>query len=254
MRRILLLSILVAFSLLQAVTLITLQFGENEAAYYREFLNLFDTTPDHDEALVTSIVDGDIFTIVRHKTLNFLEVIRLIGVDAPDSDHSDKTVENYGLKCLEFARALLEDKRDLLTYDITTRDSYGRYLAYIWIPTVHEGSSCYVWFNLLALTNGYSQVYTTHPFNDFYMEIFIEAGKQAKLQRTGLWAEEGFANIPAEPLFNPIVYITNTGEKYHQYHCQYLLESRIPIRLSEAVYLGYEPCSVCRPPIMFMKY
>ena len=254
MRRILILSILMAFSLLHALTPITLQFGENEATYYREFLNLFDVTADHDEALVTCILDGDIFTIVRHKTLNFLEVIHLIGVDAPDSTHSDKTVEKLGLKSSEFARVLLEDKRVLLTYDITPWDSYGRYLAYVWLPAVYEGNSYYVLFNLLALTNGYSRVYTTHPFNDYYMEIFIEAGRQAKLQRRGLWAEEDFANIPAEPLFNPIVYITNTGEKYHQYHCQYLLESRIPIRLSEAVYLGYEPCSVCRPPIMFMKY
>lgn len=98
MRRILLLSILMAFSLLNALTPVTLQFGENEATYYREFLNLFDKTDVHDEALVTSIVDGDIFTVVRHKTLNFLEVIRLIGVDAPDSTYSDKTVENFGLK------------------------------------------------------------------------------------------------------------------------------------------------------------
>jgi len=92
MRRILLLSILVAFSLLHALTPITLQFGENEATYYREFLNLFDATADHDEALVTCILDGDIFTIVRHKTLNFLEVIHLIGVDAPDSTHSGSLV------------------------------------------------------------------------------------------------------------------------------------------------------------------
>ena len=254
MRRILLLSILVAFSLLHAFTPITLQFEKTEAVYYREFLDLLDTTADHDEAMVTSIMDGDAFTIVRHKTLNFLEVIHLIGVDAPDSTHSDKIVEKLGLKSSDFARVLLEDKRVFLTYDITNRDSYGRYLAYVWLPAVYEGNSYYVLFNLLALTNGYAQVYTTHPFNDYYMEIFIEAGRQAKLQRTGLWVEEGFANIPAEPLFNPIVYITNTGEKYHQYHCQYLLESRIPIRLSEAVYLGYEPCSVCRPHKVSVEY
>ena len=136
MRRILLLSILMAFSLLHALTPITLQFGENEATYYRELLNLFDATADQGEALVTSILDGDIFPIVRHKTLNFLEVIHLIGVDAPDSTHSDKTIEKLGLKSSEFARVLLEDKRVLLTYDITHRDSYGRYLAYVWLPAV----------------------------------------------------------------------------------------------------------------------
>ena len=41
------------------------------------------------------------------------------------------------------------------------------------------------------------------------------------------------------------VYITNTGEKYHRYGCQYLRKSCIPISLSEAKARGYEPCSRC---------
>jgi len=93
-------------------------------------------------------------------------------------------------------------------------------------------------FNLLDAANGYAHAYTRHPFNGSYMEVFIECGRQAGLEKRGLWSEEEFASVTAEPPYNPIVYITNTGEKYHQYHCQCLLESRIPIRLSEAVYLG----------------
>lgn len=41
------------------------------------------------------------------------------------------------------------------------------------------------------------------------------------------------------------VYITRTGEKYHRSGCQYLRKSCIPISLSEAQSLGYEPCSRC---------
>ena len=41
------------------------------------------------------------------------------------------------------------------------------------------------------------------------------------------------------------VYITRTGEKYHRNGCQYLRKSCIPISLSEAQSLGYEPCSRC---------
>lgn len=47
---------------------------------------------------------------------------------------------------------------------------------------------------------------------------------------------------------DPVVYVTNTGEKYHNDGCQYLRKSKKPLRLSEAKDKGYLPCSVCKPP------
>ena len=44
------------------------------------------------------------------------------------------------------------------------------------------------------------------------------------------------------------VYITDYGEKYHTYSCQYLHDSRYAISLSSAVQRGYTPCSKCNPP------
>lgn len=44
-----------------------------------------------------------------------------------------------------------------------------------------------------------------------------------------------------------IVYVTETGAKYHCLGCQYLSKSCIDIYLSEAVGQGYTPCSVCEP-------
>lgn len=41
------------------------------------------------------------------------------------------------------------------------------------------------------------------------------------------------------------VYITNTGEKYHNAGCRYLKNSSIPISLSQAQAQGYTPCKVC---------
>lgn len=43
------------------------------------------------------------------------------------------------------------------------------------------------------------------------------------------------------------VYITETGEKYHQISCRYLKDSCIEISLSKAISRGYTPCSVCSP-------
>lgn len=44
-----------------------------------------------------------------------------------------------------------------------------------------------------------------------------------------------------------IVYITNTGSKYHRENCSYL-KSKNAISLREAVEQGYTPCSRCNPP------
>ena len=44
-----------------------------------------------------------------------------------------------------------------------------------------------------------------------------------------------------------IVYITETGQKYHRETCSSLKKSKIPIERSEAVRQGYEPCSICKP-------
>ena len=46
-----------------------------------------------------------------------------------------------------------------------------------------------------------------------------------------------------------VVYITETGRKYHREGCRYLERSKIPILLSTAVSMGYEPCGHCNPPL-----
>ena len=46
------------------------------------------------------------------------------------------------------------------------------------------------------------------------------------------------------------VYITEYGERYHSYSCQYLRQSCIAISLSRAVERGYTRCSVCNPPYL----
>jgi opacity protein-like surface antigen len=45
-----------------------------------------------------------------------------------------------------------------------------------------------------------------------------------------------------------IVYVTESGSKYHTQDCSHLSNSKIPVTLSQAKQQGYEPCSVCEPP------
>lgn len=45
-----------------------------------------------------------------------------------------------------------------------------------------------------------------------------------------------------------IVYVTETGEKYHRDGCSSLSKSKIEISLADAKAEGYTPCSRCKPP------
>lgn len=51
--------------------------------------------------------------------------------------------------------------------------------------------------------------------------------------------------LPIGALADQMVYITDTGSKYHEYGCRYLSESGYAVTLDYAVRCGYKPCSVC---------
>lgn len=41
------------------------------------------------------------------------------------------------------------------------------------------------------------------------------------------------------------VYVTKTGKKYHTGTCEYLVKSKIPMKLNLAIAEGYTPCQKC---------
>lgn len=50
---------------------------------------------------------------------------------------------------------------------------------------------------------------------------------------------------PTKATAERMVYITNTGEKYHEYGCRYLSQSCIKISYKKAISRGYDACSIC---------
>ncbi len=65
----------------------------------------------------------------------------------------------------------------------------------------------------------------------------------------GAWspAAADDADTPADEVRHVIVYVTETGGKYHCSGCSYLAQSCIPIALKTARQ-RYGPCSKCCPP------
>ena len=53
---------------------------------------------------------------------------------------------------------------------------------------------------------------------------------------------------PENPDAAIIVYITESGEKYHRADCPHLGSSKKEITLKEAKERGYTPCKACNPP------
>lgn len=58
-------------------------------------------------------------------------------------------------------------------------------------------------------------------------------------------AEAAPKEIPAAETTGAIVYITDTGTKYHYGTCRHLSKSKIEISLNDAIAQGYEPCGTC---------
>lgn len=52
----------------------------------------------------------------------------------------------------------------------------------------------------------------------------------------------------ADNAYEIIVYVTDTGDKYHSEGCQYLRRSCYAETLEDAINEGYTPCSRCHPP------
>jgi len=44
-----------------------------------------------------------------------------------------------------------------------------------------------------------------------------------------------------------VIYVTNTGKKYHKGNCRYLSKSKIKTTKSKAQNSGYTACKVCKP-------
>lgn len=128
--------------------------------------------------LVEEVSDGD--TIIVNMG-GVREVIRMIGIDTPETHHPDRPVQCYGREASEFARKALVDKQVRLEADPlnTNRDRYDRLLRYVYLP---DGGL----FNAKVIEGGYGFSYTSFPFSK--TDQFDQLESRAKRANLGLWA------------------------------------------------------------------
>lgn len=133
-------------------------------------------------ATIVRVVDGDTF-VVRRKGSRKDERLRLIGVDTPESVHSDKTRNTkWGKKASQYSKKKLTGKTVKLEFDRQETDVYGRTLAYLYVKEKGE----YVMYNKTLVSKGYARAVCYEP-NHKYKKVFNKLQKTAKKKKIGFW-------------------------------------------------------------------
>lgn len=134
---------------------------------------------------VDRIVDGDTIVVSND---NYSGVkVRYIGIDAPESVHSDET------KNTEEGKIASEKNEEILSgsnYDVALQfdkeltDEYGRMLAYVYI--YDSDADTYVMLQDILLVGGYCRTMTIEP-NTRNASHFSELESAAKNAKAGFW-------------------------------------------------------------------
>jgi len=127
-----------------------------------------------------SVVDGDTIKLTSGV------VVRMLGVDTPETKHPTKPDEYFGKRASDFTKHLLQGKQVYLLYDEKyEKDRFGRLLAYVHLwPQKTD-------VNKKIIAEGYGRVST---YNCSRTKEYLEAEKNAKLNRVGMWANEKILN------------------------------------------------------------
>lgn len=126
--------------------------------------------------LVTEVVDGDTVHVGRgwRKT-----TVQFIGIDTPETVHSDKPVEFLGPEASQFTKKTLKGKKVHLEFEpLNQMDKYGRLSAYVYLS---DGSL----FNAELIKRGYARV--TAPSSFRYYDEFYNYEREAVADSRGIW-------------------------------------------------------------------
>ncbi len=130
-------------------------------------------TDDAEYALVMRVIDGDTIEIEDGAH------VRYIGMDSPETVDPRKPVQCFGIEASAKNKNLVEGKIVRLEKDVSERDRYDRLLRYVYA----NGEMV----NLLLVREGYAAA-ATFPPDVKYHQQFLDAEREAREQKRGLWA------------------------------------------------------------------
>jgi micrococcal nuclease len=126
-------------------------------------------------AYVVKAVDGD---TIHVRIGDRVDIIRLLGVDTPETHHPTKPVQCFGPEAAAYTKRRLEGRTVTLEDDVEPRDIYDRRLAYVYL----DGHR----FNDELLQKGYARLLVIPPNGSHARQMLAEE-LAAKRAGVGLW-------------------------------------------------------------------
>jgi micrococcal nuclease len=125
---------------------------------------------------VVDVVDGDTIDVAR---ADETDIVRLLGIDTPETHHPRKPVECFGPEAAAYTDAHLRGRAVHLEGDIEGRDRYGRRLAYV----IVDGER----FNDELVRRGFARLLVIEP-NHAHARTLLREELDAKRAGRGLWS------------------------------------------------------------------
>lgn len=141
--------------------------------------------------VVSEVVDGD--TLVVTFPAGQQEVVRLLGIDTPETVDPSRPQQCFGAEASDFLTALVPPGTAVrLERDLEARDRYGRLLAYVF--RADDG----IFVNADLLRHGMADLSIYEP-NSAYVDLLRSNLRQAKTQNAGLWGACGGPDVAIDP-------------------------------------------------------
>ncbi len=155
-----------------------------------------NTTLVREKAVVYYVTDGDTVK-VKINDENF--IVRLIGIDTPETKDPRKAVQCFGQEASAYTKKILLNQNIILESDSVSqnKDKYGRLLRYVFLS---NGTN----FNHQLIAVGYAYEYTYQSQLYRYRDDFKQAQKNARENKLGLWSDSACAGV-ATPVINKLV-------------------------------------------------
>lgn len=127
--------------------------------------------------LVTKVTDGDTIEVTSGV------IVRLLGIDTPETVDPRRPVECFGKEASNKLKELVLGKEVVLEKDISETDKYNRLLRYVYLEIDNTRT---LFINDFMIREGFAKL-LTYPPDVKYAEQFLDAQRQAREQRKGIW-------------------------------------------------------------------
>lgn len=137
---------------------------------------------------VQYVIDGDTVEILYAD--GTVSIVRIIGIDCPETKKEGQEGEFYANEATEYAKSILLDKLVYLEKDHSDTDQYGRLLRYIWlaIPDSLDASEIEAYnFSALALSLGLAKA-VSYGDDTKYADLFFDLDAEAQASGIGMWS------------------------------------------------------------------